>query len=291
MGISQPLSENFEQLSPQLKAAATYVSRHPESVANQSLRKVAEESGVSAPTFSRLAKALGLSGGYDEIKLLCRQSVNARHRTFAEKARALQQYEQGNLSRNKGTFAVAQAAAAIDNIQDMVDKLEPDKLSAAADLLAAAPAVYITGGLSSRAFADYFGYMSAMAFNHWSVLNVDYEPIGTSVQRLNSADALVVIVMRPFSKKVVKLAELAAYKGVKLVVLTDFDLAPLVKHANYVFNTTTESPQFFPSYAAPLVLLESLIAMVVRRGGEELRVRIERAEELNHQTGEYYETE
>ncbi|MGB0848140.1 MAG: MurR/RpiR family transcriptional regulator [Thiolinea sp.] len=289
MGIRQALNENFEHLSPQLKTAATYVSRHPESVINLSLRKVAEKSGVSAPTFSRLAKALGLNGGYDEIRQLCRQSLTAQHQTFAEKVRALQQYEQGDLPRNKGTFAVVQAAAAIDNIQDMVDRLEPDKLSAAADLLAAAPTVYIAGGLASRAFADYFAYMSAMAFSHWSVLDIDREPVGVSVQRLKADDALIVIAMRPFSRKIVQLADLAAQKGVRLIVLTDFDLASVAKQATYVFNTATESPQFFPSYAAPLVLLESLIAMVVRRGGEDLQARIEQAEALNHQMGEYDE--
>jgi len=287
MGIRQKLTEQFDNLSPQLKTAAIYVSRHPDAVVHQSMRKVAEESGVSAPTFSRLAKALGLTGGYDEMRLLCRQELSEQQRTFAEKARALQQYEQGSVPRNKGTFAIAQAAAAIDNIQDMVERLEPDKLSAAADLLLEAPAVYVAGGLSSQAFADYLGYMSAMAFSHWSVLDVGRASTGVTVQRLNPAGVLVVISMRPFSSRVIQLATLAAEKGLQLIVLTDCDLAPLAKHTNYLFNAATESPQFFPSYAATLVLLESLIAMVVRRSGEEVQTRIEQVEDLNHRSGEY----
>jgi len=285
MGIKQRLTEQFDQLSPQLKTAAVYVSRHPEEVVNQSLRKVAEASGVSPPTFSRLARALGLDS-YEAMRALCLETVSEQQRTFGEKARALQQYEQGNSSQHKGTFVVAQAASAIDNIQHMVERLEPDKLSAAADLLVAAPAVYIAGGQSSRPFADYLGYMSSMAFSHWEVLDGD-KPIGVTLNRLNTSGVLIVISMRPFSSRVVELAELAVQAGLQIIVLTDCDVAPLSKNTEFVFNAATDSPQFFSSYAATLVLLESLMAMVIRRGGEDVQKRIEQVEALNHKTGEY----
>jgi len=287
MDIRAKLIEQFDELSPQLRTAAVFVSDNPEAVVNLSLRKVAEESGVSPPTFSRLAKALGLADGYDELRSLCRQTLNERQRTFGEKARALQLYEKGNSPEAKGTFVVAQAAAAIDNIQDMVDRLETDKLTAAADLLVASPAVYIAGGLSSRAFADYMGYMSAMAFSHWEVLDTGREPLGTMVQRLDTSGILIVISMQPFSEQAVQLSTMAAKAGLQLIVITDCDLGPTSKHTDFVFNAATESPQFFSSYAATVVLLESLIAMVVRRGGDKVQARIEQVEALNHEAGEY----
>jgi len=154
-------------------------------------------------------------------------------------------------------------------------------------LLVNAPAVYVGGGMSSRAFADYMGYISTMAFAHWEVLDTGREPLGAMVQRLNPAGVLIVISMQPFSKQVVTLSDRAAEAGLQLIVITDCDLGPTSKHTDYVFNTATESPQFFSSYAATVVLLESLIAMVVRRGGDEVQARIEQVEALNHEAGEY----
>jgi len=287
MDIRQRLIEQFDDLSPQLRAAAVFVTENPEAVVNQSLRKVADASGVSPPTFSRLAKTLNLAGGYDELKTLCRETLNARQRTFGEKARALQQYEKDSAADAKGTFVVAQASSAIENIQNMVDRLDTDKLTAAADLLVTSPAVYIAGGLSSRAFADYMGYMSAMAFSHWEVLDTGRAPSGMTTQRLNPAGVLIVISMQPFSEKVVQLSTRAAQAGLQLIVISDCDLGPLSKHSEYVFNAATESPHFFSSYAATVVLLESLIAMVIRRGGDEIQTRIEKIEALNLEAGEY----
>ena len=287
MNIRQTLTEHYDKLSPQLQIAALYISSHPESVVNHSLRKVAEESGVSPPTYSRLAKAVGLEGGYEELKSLCRQTLSERQSTFGEKAKALQQYKEGSSSKLKGTFVVEQAAAAIDNIQNMVERLAPEKLSEAADLLVAAPTVYIAGGLSSRSFADYLGYMSSMAFSHWQVLEVGKAPMGIITERLDPNGVMIVISMRPFYGKVAQLTELASQAGLKIIALTDCELGPISKHCDYIFNSPSQSPQFFSSYTATLVLLESIMAMVVQRGGEETQKRIESVENLNHQTGEY----
>lgn len=287
MSVRQKLIEQFDNLSPQLRTAAIYISRHPEAVVTQGLRKVAQEAGVSPPTLSRLAGALGLEGGYEELKMLCRQTINERQRTFGEKAKALQQYEAGQSSQIKEPFIVAQAASAIDNIQDMVDRLKPESLSAAADLLAEAPVVYVVGGLSSRPFADYLGYMSSMAFDHWEVIDLGNDPLGMTAQRLKTDGVMIVISMRPFAGRVVQLTELAAKAGLKIITISDCDLGPVSKHSQYIFSSATESPQFFSSYAATLVLLESLIAMVIRRGGEAIQERIENVENLNHRTGEY----
>ena len=84
------------------------------------------------------------------------------------------------------------------------------------------------------------------------------------------------------------LTEFAAKEGLQVILLTDCDLAPHAKYACHVFNSATESPQFFSSYAATLVLLETLIGMVVQRDKKSVQARIEQVEDLNHRAGEYY---
>jgi len=50
----------------------------------------------------------------------------------------------------------------------------------------------------------------------------------------------------------------------------------------------TESPNFFPSYAATVVMLETLIGMVIRRSGKPAQRRIAAVENTNRQNGEYW---
>ncbi|MDA9982687.1 hypothetical protein N9H39_08130 [Gammaproteobacteria bacterium] len=52
---------------------------------------------------------------------------------------------------------------------------------------------------------------------------------------------------------------------------------------------STESPQFFTSHVATLVLLESLIAMVLRRIGYDAQKRIESVGAINQSLGEYWQ--
>lgn len=290
MPLKHRLAEQFESLSPQLKIAAKYVSDHPEQVATSSMRKVALASNISPPTFSRLAKTLGL-GGFDELKELCRQTVQERHSTFAGKAKALQKYQSGGPLAEQGTFVIAQAAAAIDNIQSMVDHIDPSQLKEACRALVNAKNVYVVGGLSSQAFAEYFVYMGAMAFPNWHVLDLNRQALGACCARLSDKDALVVISMHPYSREVVALTERGAERGAHIVALCDEELSPLRKFAHHQFNTATQSPQFFASYTATLVLLEAIMGMVVRRAGPEAQQTIETVEKLNHENRTYWSNE
>ncbi|MGB0865999.1 MAG: MurR/RpiR family transcriptional regulator [Granulosicoccaceae bacterium] len=287
MPLNHRLVEQFDSLSPQLQNAAKYVSDNPEQVATESMRKVAKASNISPPTFTRLAKALGLEG-FNELKELCRQTLQERHSTFADKAKALQKYQAGGPLADKGTFVIAQAAATIDNIQSMVDKLDLPQLTAACDTLVNAENVYVLGGLSSQFFADYFNYMGAMAFRSWHTLDLVRQSIGASTARITPKDCLVVISMHPYSKEVVKVANRCAENGVDVIALSDQELSPIGKTAKYHFTASTHSPQFFASYTASLVLLEAMMGMVVRRGGAQSQRHIENVEKLNQENDTYW---
>ena len=50
----------------------------------------------------------------------------------------------------------------------------------------------------------------------------------------------------------------------------------------------SDSPQFFSSYAATLVLVETIIGMLVARAGPEAMDRIAEVEARNHRLEEYW---
>ena len=56
MDLAERISTQIDTLSPKLQIAGRFVLEHPEEVATRSLRHVARQVGMSAPTFSRHAR-------------------------------------------------------------------------------------------------------------------------------------------------------------------------------------------------------------------------------------------
>ena len=74
-----------------------------------------------------------------------------------------------------------------------------------------------------------------------------------------------------------------------IVAITDGVQSPVMRLADHSFVVATESPNFFPSHAATILLLETLIGMVVRRSGKQAQRRIEAIENANRESGEYWQ--
>ena len=89
MNLSERVLPSLASLSPKLQQAALYVVEHPEEIATRSLRQVARTNEMSAPTFSRLAPALGFRN-YDALRRACLSHLKVQEESFAAKARALQ---------------------------------------------------------------------------------------------------------------------------------------------------------------------------------------------------------
>ena len=58
-GFKDRVAAGYAGLSPQLRRAADFVAANGQEVATRSLRQVAAAAGVTPPTLSRLARALG----------------------------------------------------------------------------------------------------------------------------------------------------------------------------------------------------------------------------------------
>jgi len=85
----------------------------------------------------------------------------------------------------------------------------------------------------------------------------------------------------PFSNRSIRSAKLAAEAGAAVVVITDSHACPVAAHATHTLIVPCESPQFFTSYVATMVLIETIIGMLVARSGPEAEARILAVETLN----------
>ena len=274
-------------LSPKLKIAAEFVVANPDEVATRTLRQVAKAANLSPPTLSRLARALDCET-YEELREICRGELNRRHRVLADKAQALLQLSSGDGPADKSGVFMVQARSALVNIQELTESVELDKLRDAAVALARARKVVLFGSTSGLAMVSYFRCMASMAFDNWRVAGADGALWATEMAKLGPGDVVFVVSLQPYGSRPVRAAEIARDAGAAVIAITDSLQSPYLGIASSCFIVKTESPQFFPSHVAPLVLIEGLMGMVVRRAGKQAAGRIRSTESTAHEMGEYW---
>lgn len=281
------VAQRFESLSPQLQRAAAYVRECPEEVATRSLRQVASAASVAPPTLSRLARALGYDS-YEDLREVCRQDLKRRGFSLAAKARSLQDDGSRPASAPPLPYLLRQTQAGMKNLDNLASETDIEGLKDIADRLAGAREVLLAGFMSSAFLLQYLHYMAEMAFDNWHLLSRQGGTVAGILARLSAEDAVIVLSLEPFSQRAVDIARFANEAGAFVLVVTDSPASPLLAHATAHLLVETESPQFFPSSVAPLALIESIMGMLVRRGGAAVGTRIARAEAANHSLGEYW---
>jgi DNA-binding MurR/RpiR family transcriptional regulator len=101
-------------------------------------------------------------------------------------------------------------------------------------------------------------------------------------------DAVLALSILPAARRPVEAVRLARQRGATVIAITDGPGNPLAGLADLGFTVATESPHFFTSYAAALVLIETLITMVVREAGETAEARIAKVEAAHRTMGDYW---
>lgn len=287
MTLQDCILPHLGELSPQLRRAANFVLEHPEDIATLSLRRIATRSELAAPTFSRLARAVGCDT-YEDLRDICRQDLKRQKVSFAESVSNLQNFDAG-AQTGRGKFVVSQASSAVRAIQHLLETVDTERLAAAADTLVGARRVVLIGNLSASAFVDYLGYMADMVFDNWVRAGRGGTPIANALTDLDSRDAVIVVSFDHYARASIEAARLSYERGAHVISITDGVYSPLLPVSSSVFLVETESPQFFPSHVAPLVLLEAIVGMAVRRSGKKARDRIARVERSNELLGVYWQ--
>ena len=280
--IEERISKSYSGLSEKLQLAADYVAENPIDVATRSLRSVATTSGVSPATFSRLARALGYSD-YEQMREDGRAAMGRKMASFSERAHALRS---STSNPDAGVFLQRQAAACIANIDVLERDTPSERLEAGVEALHSAKTVLLVGSLGSAGFVDYFSYLAHWFSENWLVAGRNGTTLAATLSRLGPGDAVLALSKVPYARRTIGALRAAKERGVTTVVITDSHSSPALEFADYAFIVPTESPQFFSSYTATLVLIETIVTMLLTKAGPEAEVKIRDAEDQIRDLGE-----
>lgn len=274
----------FDEFSPQLRKAARYIIDHPNEIALVPIRPLAQNAGVKPGTLVRIAATIG----FDTFSAF-RKPFRDRLRvdiSLPERARRLE-HEGDNTQR----LYEEMRHAATSNLNDTFGSVDARKLRETADMLLRSKRVFISAVGSCYGMAHYLYYVARMAMpkvvltpQQGSLAIDDLTDVGPS-------DLLIVLSFRPYRQETIDAARLARSKNGKVIAITDSSTAPIALAADVVFLVPNETPQFFPSMAAVVALVETLLAFVVARGGSKAVRSIETFNSMRHDFSIWWSTE
>ncbi|XVU21385.1 MurR/RpiR family transcriptional regulator [Actinoplanes sp. CA-054009] len=234
-------------------------------VAFLSTIEISKRAGVSQPTVTRLATALGFAG-YPDFRAALRDAVLAPTATPAPGARI-------PLPRHS---AIEQETVNVAGLARAVRRMP-----AAVEALAATSPLGVVGLRASAALADYFGYFARRALPAVRVCTDAGSADDFVLQlREEGASAALFFAMPRYPAGTVAAMRLARGLGLTTVVIADTALAPFAGDADVLLVAPVGTGLVFDSHAAVVVLAVSLLDAIAATDPVRTQERLEAHEAL-----------
>ncbi len=239
------------------------VQRGP-SAAYLSAAEVAELAGVSQPSVTRFAMALGYSG-YPALRRVLRDLATAPA-------------EAPDGSQNELQRAVRAETRHLERVADDLAGLE--SVRRAAGLLAESAPLPVLGLRAAAPLAAYFGYFAAKVHPDVRVLDEG----GTALldrldqARAAGASAMLVIALPRYPRETLVALREAKELGLSVVALTDSGVSPAADAADVVLSAPVGTQLVFDLHTAPMAMAMVLLQAICDAVPERAQRRLEEFE-------------
>ena len=286
MNIRTVIEERAPSLSPQLRQAADFVAANPIEVSFRSMRYIAGKTGLTPPTFSRLARSLGFDS-YEALKDACRLAAKDTYSGYHDRAEALRVgHAAGD---DSAQFHLAYGQQSMRNINETMVNADPAVITRVVEMAHGARRIFINAQMGQRHIGSYAGYVASLAFDNWEVLGVEPSSIASQMRRLGSDDVMICLSVLPYASATLALARTGRETGCRIVAITDSADSPLAGLADHILLAATANQHFFASQLGALYLLEALIGLLVAKSGDRIQANLQETELFSSHHGEYAE--
>ncbi|MEU5520497.1 MurR/RpiR family transcriptional regulator [Streptomyces sp. NPDC093250] len=260
------------RLSPGQRRIAQYLIEHIAEAAFLSITDLADRVGVSQPSVTRFASAVGLSG-YPALREKL-QSITLGTRTGAP------------AEEIRGNELQAAVDAEIENLENLRrDFADADRVIEAGRALSASTPLTVLGLRISVSLAEYFAYAARRIHPDVRLVtrggSVAYDAL---LQSREAGGTWVLAFSMPrHAQETLTAVRVARSAGLKVALITDLALGPLVDEADITFATGTGSRLVFDSYAAPGVMCAALLQAMTDADPERTQARLDEYEHVAYE--------
>ncbi|PYC28190.1 MurR/RpiR family transcriptional regulator [Aquipseudomonas alcaligenes] len=273
--VMRKLAAVAPDLQPSLRKVADFILRHPLKAATLTIEELAQATGTSPAAVNRLARAMQL-GGFSALK-------TALVATLQDLVSPVDKLRNELAQRSDGSFGLhEQMRIAGSNLGSTANGNSQDTFAAVVEALATARRVYILGfgnsaylaGLAAANLVPYCADAVAVSMEGGN------ENAAYRLASITAEDALLAISLPRYSLDTLQLARYALERGARVLAITDSPASPLAPIADHSLFATAEHPVLISSNIAVLALIESLVAAVMTRNKEAVRLAAELTESV-----------
>ncbi|WP_433688414.1 MurR/RpiR family transcriptional regulator [Micromonospora carbonacea] len=249
------------RLTPTQRRIAHSLVQHAAAAAYLSAAEVAELAGVSQPSVTRFAVALG-HDGYPALRRRLRELTGAAGTDEPCGGNELQRAvhtEVANLERLAGELA------------------DTDRIAAVGKLLAASRPLPVLGLRAAAPLAAYFAFFAAKVHPDVRVLDDGGSLLADRLEQAAAAGAtaLLAFVLPRYPRETLDALAEARAAGLTVVAITDSPVSPATEHAEVVLPAAVGTDLVFDLHTAPMTLAMVVLSAICDAAPAETQRRLE----------------
>ncbi|MCD0480855.1 MurR/RpiR family transcriptional regulator [Streptacidiphilus sp. ASG 303] len=284
--VAETIRQRLGECSPaERKVGRVLLAGYP-SAGFETVARLAERAGVSAPTVIRFVNRLGFRG-FPDFQAVLRAELDERNASplslYAADGRSAGGEEgeapgEALLRRGSGMFSA--------EVERTLGELPPHDLKRAVDLLADRKRrVTLAGGRFTHLLARYLGlHLMQMRDEVHFLPDRDVERTAV-LAALGRRDVLVVFDYRRYEAASLEWAGLCEEQGGRVVLFTDTWLSPVTAHAEVVLPSRVGAPSPYDSLVPTLAVVETVVAGVLAELGDDAHRHMQRGEQTARRAG------
>lgn len=269
--IREEVARRVNELTPAEKRCARVLLADYPAAGLASAASLAETAGTSTPTVLRFVAHLGF-GNYRTFQQHLRDEITRTAMSPVRRA------SRSRSERDKSTNFTTAFDQRIGIAEQLIRTVSPAEFDSAVSLLAARPRrTLVSGGYFTHHLA---GLLASQLDQLLPGVLFTREPLQQDVGKYLDIgkDGLVILFdFRRSEDAAKRLAALTKERGASLIIITDHEMVPSVRHADVVLPAYVDGIPF-DSDAGVLILVECLVTCVFSALGQKAINRMERWE-------------
>lgn len=252
--VAEQIADRIDAMpAGERRAAQTLIANYP-LIGLKTVADFSQQAGVSSPTILRFVARLGFQN-YPEFQ-------NALQDELAAQLQSPLNRTEHPAPASPGT-STPLVSAVIDNIHETFRHLSGKQITQLAALLADRRSnAFLIGGRFTDPIARYLAAHLTIIRPNVFHLSGQESTWRDRLVDMGKRDVLLIFDIRRYQESLIRFAEKAHERGVRIVLFTDQWLSPIARFARHVIAGRTAVPSAWDSSAALFVVAERLIGEV-----------------------------
>lgn len=249
------LADKTAKYSKSHKKIAAFISENYDKAAFMTAAALGEKVGVSESTVVRFASELGFKG-YPELQKELQQMIKSKLTTVQR-----MEVSQSLIGNNDIISTVLNDD--INLIRQTAETVSKQAFEESVKAINSANKIYILGVRSSSALASFLAFYFNLVFDNVILVNSSSaSEMFEQVFRIGEGDVCIAISFPRYSKQAVNTLRFISDRKATIISITDSDKSPIAPFSDHLLVAKSNMASVVDSLAAPLSLINALIASV-----------------------------